>query len=134
VSAVVVDTSAITAILSKEPGADWLVHQLDVAEERLMAAPTAVELAIVLEARAPAGPGLARRVLRDARIRVVSLDDDLAERALDGWRRFGKGRHPAAFNLGDCFTYALADSTGLPILCVGDDFRRTDLPTLVPGG
>jgi ribonuclease VapC len=132
VSALVVDTSAIMAILTDEPGRAWLSGQLADASERLMAAPTMLELGIVVEARAPTATGFVRRVLRDAHITVTPLDLIMAERALDAWRRFGKGRHPAGLNLGDCFSYALAEATGCPILCVGDDFARTDLPVLCP--
>jgi len=73
-------------------------------------------------------------VLRDARISVEPFDAELADRATDAWRRFGKGRHPAALNLGDCFTYALGEQTGYPILCVGLAFAKTDLPVLSPPG
>ncbi|TDO49133.1 ribonuclease VapC [Kribbella sp. VKM Ac-2527] len=129
-TSVVVDTSAMVAVLTAEPGCEWILDCLGDAESRLIAAPTAVELGIVLEARAPGAVGIAHRVLRDAQITVVPFDADLADRAIDAWRRFGKGRHPAGLNLGDCFTYALAEETGFPILCVGDDFSRSDLPVL----
>lgn len=129
---VVVDTSALVAILTDEPGGSWLSAQLAGASERFVAAPTMLELGIVLEARSPAATGIVRRVLRDARIGVVPFDAAMAERALDAWRRFGKGRHPAALNFGDCCSYSLAEAMGCPILCVGDDFARTDLPVLRP--
>jgi ribonuclease VapC len=58
------------------------------------------------------------------------VDADAADRALSAWRRYGKGRHPAGLNYGDCFVYALADRTGFPVLCTGDDFARTDLEVL----
>ena len=132
-SALVVDTSAMVAILTGEPDRDWLAARLAAATEAVIAAPIALELGIVVEARAPAAVGISRRALRDARISTVPFDDDLAERALDAWRRFGKGRHPAGLNFGDCCTYALAERTGYPILCVGDNFGRTDLPVLQGG-
>lgn len=131
-TSLVVDTSAVVAILADEPGREWLSAQLAVAQERVMAAPTVLELGIVLEARTPAAVGIARRVLRDAQVDVVPFGAELEERAMQAWRRFGKGRHPAGLNFGDCFTYALAEETGFPILCVGDDFSRTDLPALCP--
>lgn len=56
----------------------------------------------------------------------------LAEHAIRAWRRFGRGRHPAALNYGDCFSYALAATRGVPLLCVGNDFRQTDLEVLAP--
>jgi ribonuclease VapC len=132
VSGIVVDTSALVAVLRREDGAGWLAEQMASAGERLMAAPAAVELGISLEARAPAATGLGGRALRDADVAVVPFDAELADRALDAWRRLGKGRHRAGLNLGDCFTYALAEQRGYPILCVGDDFARTDLDVLMP--
>lgn len=132
---VVVDTSAMVAILRAEPGHEWLTDQLTGAGERIIAAPVALELGIVLEARVPAtasSVGISRRTLRDARISIAPFDEGLADRALDAWRRFGKGRHKASLNFGDCCTYALAEDTGYPILCVGDDFARTAHPVLRP--
>lgn len=98
-----------------------------------MSAATQVELGIVVEARFGApGRDLVERFLRDADVEVVAVDADAAGRALSAWRRFGKGRHRAALNLGDCFSYALAEDTGAPLLCAGDDFAATDLPTAPP--
>lgn len=131
-SALVVDTSAMVAVLTAEAGCEWILERL-ASGECLMSAPTAVELGIVLEARVPAAVGIARRVLRDAQIEVVPFDSRLVDRATDAWRRFGKGRHPAGLNYGDCFTYALAEETGHPILCVGDDFGRTDISVVNAG-
>lgn len=131
---VVVDTSAVVALLTGEAGADALAQALESAEPRVMAAPTLVELGIVLEARfGTAGGALVERFLRDASVQVAEFDRDHADRAMDGWRRFGKGRHPAALNLGDCFSYALAAATGYPIVCVGEDFAATDVDVLRPG-
>lgn len=131
-SAGVVDTSALVAIAEREPGWRWLIEQLTVFDERLMAGPSVVELGIVLESREPGSVGVGARLTKDSRIDVVPFDADLAERAMTAWRRFGKGRHRAALNLGDCFTYALADREALPVLCVGDDFAQTDLDVLRP--
>lgn len=124
---VVVDTSAVVAILLGEPDADDVLAALGQSDPRLVSAATLVELGIVLEARlGPAGTGIADRFWRDGGIEVVDFDRTQADRALEGWRRFGKGRHPAGLNLGDCFAYGLAVTTGHPVLCVGDDFARTD--------
>lgn len=131
-SAIVVDSSAMVAILGSEPGGDWLAARLGEASERVIAAPVALELGIVLEARRGPAVGIARRALRDAQITIVAFDEALADRGLDAWRRFGKGRHAAGLNFGDCCTYALAELTDYPILCVGDDFVRTDLAVLQP--
>lgn len=133
-SGVVVDTSAMVAVVQQEPGHDWLVQQLQDATTRQIAAPVALELGIVLEARAgsAAAAGISRQLLHDAQIQVVPFDEQLAERALEAWRAYGKGRHPAALNFGDCCTFALAAEHGQPILCAGDDFARTDHPVLRP--
>jgi ribonuclease VapC len=128
IGGVVVDTSAAFAVLGGEDGAEGIIEVMDRAEHRLMSAATVVELGIVMEARlGPAGALAAERFLRDGDVAIVEVDRVQADRALDGWRRFGKGRHPAALNLGDCFTYALAAERGDRVLCTGDDFTRTDL-------
>ena len=91
------------------------------------------ELGIVIEARLwPAGQDVVDRFIRDAKIDIVAVDEELAARAISGWRRYGKGRHPAALNFGDCFTYALAERTGYPVLCTGDDFVATGVTVLRP--
>lgn len=132
---VVVDTSAAVAILLGEEGSEALAMQLHWADERLMTAPTLVELTIVMEARlGTAGASVVDRFLRDAEIEVVTFTRSLVDRSLEGWRHFGKGRHPAALNYGDCFTYALALDSGLPVLCVGQDFTQTDVRTISPSG
>ena len=93
-----------------------------------------VELGIVIEARLwPAGQDGTDRFLRNAKVDIVPVDADLADRAMSGWWRYGKGRHPAGLNFSDCFTYALADRTGHPVLCTGEDFAATDI-TVVRAG
>lgn len=129
--AVVVDTSAAVAILLDEPGRAELVGCLEGAASRLMSMASRVELGIVIEARlGPAGADVAGRFVRDGDIDCLDVDGDVAERALSAWRRYGKGRHRAALNFGDCFVYALAERTGLPIACTGDDFAATDLDVI----
>jgi ribonuclease VapC len=129
----VVDTSAAVAVIISEPGGEDLAVQLEKAVSRLMPAATRVELGIVIEARLwPSGQDVIDRFLRDAKIDIVPVDADLAERAMSSWRRYGKGRHPAGLNFGDCFTYALAERTGHPILCTGEDFAATDIPVVSP--
>ena len=127
-TSLVLDTSAVLAVLFGEDADQQVLDELDQARELLMSAATLVELGIVLEARlGPVGASIAERFVRDAAVDVVTFDRWQSDRAMDGWRRFGKGRHAAALNLGDCFTYALASMTGHPVLCVGDDFAATDL-------
>jgi len=133
VSELVIDTSAAVAILRAEPEADGLLQAIDETSARLMSTPSFVELALVLEGRfgSPAR-GVAERFVTDGGVELVPFDPEQAQHALDGWRRFGKGRHPAALNLGDCFTYGLAVATGLPVLCVGRDFSQTDVDVVRP--
>jgi ribonuclease VapC len=121
------------AIILGEPGSEELAVYLEDALTRLMPAAIRVELGIVIEARLwPVGQDVVSRFLRDAKVDIVPVDADLAARALSGWRRYGKGRHPAGLNFGDCFTYALAERTGHPVLCTGDDFAATDLTVMRP--
>jgi ribonuclease VapC len=129
----VVDTSAAVAIVLGEPGSEELAVHLENALARLMPAAIRAELGIVIEARLwPAGQDVVERLLRDAKIDIVPVDAELAARAVSGWRRYGKGRHPAGLNFGDCFTYALAERTGHPVLCTGDDFAATDVAVVRP--
>ncbi len=129
----VVDTSAAVAVILGEPGNEVLAAHLEGALTRLMSAAIRAELGIVIEARLwPAGQDVVDRFLRDAKVDIVPVDADLAARAMSGWRRYGKGRHPAGLNFGDCFTYALAERTGHPTLCTGDDFAATDITVVRP--
>jgi ribonuclease VapC len=135
VNELVVDTSAAVAVLTGEPVGGEVMAALDGAERLIMSAAGAVELGIVLEARyGPVGAAVLERFLRAGDIEVVPFDREQADLAIDGWRRFGKGRHPAALNLGDCLVYGLAMSRGAGVVCTGDDFGRTDLePVFSPG-
>lgn len=127
----VVDTSAAVAIITDETHGDQLAGILAGAEIRLMAAATLVELGIVIESRlGPAGQAVVSQFLSASEIDIVPVGADLAELALQGWRRYGKGRHPAQLNYGDCFTYALAIQRSLPVLCTGEDFARSDAAVL----
>lgn len=127
-STVVVDTSAAVAVLSGEAQGADIIEVLGRATRRLMSAASFVELGIALEARfGPVGGAIADRFAREGSIDVVPVDKDQAEAAITAWRRFGKGRHPANLNYGDCFSYALAMVTGELLLCTGNDFAQTDL-------
>jgi ribonuclease VapC len=134
VTHLVVDTSAAVAVLLREPGHGELLDALDAADGLLLATPTYVELGIVMEAKkGPSGTVVVDQFVRDAELDVVVFDSALAARALEGWRRFGKGRHPAGLNFGDCFTYALAIEREAAVLCVGEDFAATDVSVIRPG-
>lgn len=95
-----------------------------------MSAATRVEVGIVVEAKkGPAGTQLLEELLSRIDIEVATVDDPQVHEALVGWRRFGKGRHPAGLNYGDTFSYALSRRLGQPLLFVGGDFSQTDVPT-----
>ena len=126
----VIDTSAIVAVLLNEVTAARIAQLIEMSSPRLLSAANLLETSIVIESRKgePGGRELDLLLYR-ARIDIVPLDQDQAEIARIAWRRFGKGRHPAALNYGDCFAYALAKSRRLPLLYIGDDFSQTDIET-----
>lgn len=127
----VVDTSAIVAVLLEEPGSEVIAGEL-MKGSCVMSAATRVELGIVVEARAgAAGTQLLEELLARIDVRIAPVDEDQAREALVCWRRFGKGRHEAALNFGDTFAYALAQQTGQPLVCIGNDFSQTDI-TVAP--
>ncbi|WP_026922299.1 type II toxin-antitoxin system VapC family toxin [Glycomyces arizonensis] len=129
----VVDTSAAVAVLSDEPGAEWLADMLAQATAAVMPAATYLELGMVLESRfGLLGTGAAARFVRDAEIEIVDVTAGAAERALEGWRRFGKGRHPAKLNFGDCIVYGVAADLDRPVLCVGEGFVHSNIAVLRP--
>ena len=124
----IIDSSAILAIIGKEPGYERIVHELAASSGIWIGAPTRLESGIVLTARfGPRGKTALARFLQENSIQTVAFDDAHASVALDAYSRFGKGRHPAALNFGDCCAYAVASSLGEPLLCIGDDFAKTDL-------
>jgi ribonuclease VapC len=125
---VIVDSSAIVAILLKEPGHDALQEQIASADVARVGAPTLVETSIVLTARLGlVGKTLLARFVQEAELQVVDFTDDHWTIAGDAYVRFGKGRHPVGLNYGDCLTYAVAKAAGEPLLCKGDDYPATDL-------
>lgn len=124
----VLDTSAIVAILFDEPERFAFNRLIEEAPVRLLSAVSRVETSIVVESRkGRIGRRQLDRLLSVGSIEVVPVTAPLAELACEAHRRFGRGRHPAALNIGDCFVYALAKATGEPLLCKGEDFTRTDL-------
>jgi len=124
----ILDSSAIMAIVFQEPGYENLIQKLASAETVWIGAPTLVECGIVLSARLHIDArGMLTRFLEEADVTVVPFADIHYGTAVGAWRKYGKGRHPAALNFGDCMAYAVAKLAGMPLLCVGDDFPRTDL-------
>ena len=124
----VIDTSALLAIFLAEPERRQFLQQITQAEKRLISAVNAFETGIVLEARRGEAAGREFDLfLGRANLEVVAVDAEQVEIARAAWRRYGKGRHPAALNFGDCFAYALAKTSGEPLLAKGLDFARTDI-------
>ena len=124
----VVDTSALIAIALGEDAADALTAKLLLASRRYIGAPLVLEAQIVLAQRAPNSPASAvADLLALLVIEEVQFTQMMREHAHTAWRTFGKGRHPAALNYGDCMSYGVATAMTLPLLYIGDDFSRTDL-------
>jgi ribonuclease VapC len=124
----VLDSSAVVAILLAEPDAAQFASAIEAADIRLISFATWVELGLVLLTR-KGDPGIndLERFVQDAQLELVSVDETQARLAVGAFRNFGRGRHPAALNFGDCFAYALSKATGEPLLFKGGDFRQTDI-------
>ena len=124
----IVDSSAVLAILFDEPDARRHAAAIMGAHPCRMSVANVLEASIALERRGgePAAQDL-DTLLQRAEIELVSVTVEHLEEARRAWRRFGKGNHPAALNFGDCFAYALARTTGEPLLFKGNDFSRTDV-------
>lgn len=123
-----VDSSALVAVVLGEPDAENLLRAMQ-AEPAIVGAATLVEASMVVEARQ--GPDATRDLdllVAGAIDEVVPFDSAHARAALDAWRRFGKGRHPAGLNFGDCLVYACARLRDVPLLFKGEDFTKTDIP------
>lgn len=122
----IVDSSVVVAIVGREPGFEELLTTLERAGELAISAPTLVECGIVLEARFGVDArGTLERFLRDLDVEVLAFDEEHWREALDAYRRFGRGRHPAGLNFGDCLSYAAATVADRPLLFTGRDFERT---------
>lgn len=126
----VIDTSALLAILQDEPERRSFNEAIEAAESRVMSVANYVEVSIVIESRHGA-EGLREldRFVDRAGIDLVGVDVEQGKLARDAFSRFGKGRHSAALNFGDCFAYALARILAQPLLFKGTDFSKTDLAT-----
>jgi ribonuclease VapC len=124
----VVDSSALVAVLRDEPERAEFLALLASDDDPLISAATLLECSIAMHNRAGA-PGIARldELLRVAGIRCVAVDEAQALAAREAWLRYGKGRSPARLNFGDCFSYALAKTQDRPLLFKGNDFGETDV-------
>ncbi len=128
----VIDSSALIAIMVGEPERRSFIEAVTAADTRLVGAPTMLEASMVVLSRTGEGR---LQDLRDfcagGAVEMVPFGPEHVELAVDAFRRFGKGRHPAGLNFGDCFSYALAKATGEPLLFKGDDFSQTDIKRAV---
>jgi ribonuclease VapC len=124
----IVDSSVLLAIVFREPGFERLVAELTEAGAVAAGTPTLAETGIVLTARlGAAADGMLERMLDEFGVQEIPFGEIHWREAVDAFRRFGKGRHPAALNFGDCLTYATARLAGDPLRFVGGDFARTGL-------
>ena len=124
----VLDSSAIVAIHLRESGHERLMDRIDAAEVVVVGVPTLLESVMVLTARLghDARP-MIFAFLRRLEAEVVPFNQEHLDAAATAFIRFGKGRHPAALNFGDCMSYAVASVAGMPLLFTGEDFSRTDI-------
>lgn len=125
---IVVDSSALVAILNDEETSDILIRALIQSKTRVISSSTLLECSIVVFARW-GDPGLLRlnQLILESNIEVIPFTQKHAEVAIEGYKKYGKGRHPAGLNYGDCFSYAHAIVSDAPLLFVGTDFSLTDV-------
>ena len=123
----IIDTSAILAIILQAPGHELLIEKIVKSSALWVGAPTLAEAAIVLENRIGNGSGLLVQFLHEWKISVIAFGSDHWREAVVAYSRYGKGKHRAALNFCDCLTYAVASLSRKPLLCTGSDFSKTDL-------
>ncbi len=126
----ILDTSPLVAILAKEPDSELYINAISRAPRCRISAGNFLELSIVIEGQF--GADVLRQcdaLIRRIGIVIEPVTVDQAHVARQAFHDFGKGRHPAALNFGDCFAYALAKTTGEPLLFKGEDFKKTDIPS-----
>jgi ribonuclease VapC len=126
---VILDSSAVVALLIREPIWEALAEKLAAADPCAIGAPTLAETGLVLSAKVgPRGRTLVSRFVQEAGLVVVPFTEEHWPIAVEAYARYGKGRHAAGLNFGDCLTYAVARLSRQPLLYVGTDFAKTDLP------
>jgi ribonuclease VapC len=125
---VILDSSAVVAIFLQEPGHEEMLEKLWATETRAMGAPTVAETGIVLTSKMRRNAiGMLARFLQEVGVVTVPFGDDHWKEAVDAFDRYGRGRHKASLNFGDCMTYSVAKLADEPLLCMGEDFALTDL-------
>ena len=129
----VIDTSAVLAILLREP--DWreIMRAILADRTRLMSSVSRLESVMVFEGRKAGRTEELEELIADIRIHVIPFDQTQLAFSVDAFRRYGKGRHKAALNLGDCCAYGLAKALDEPLLYKGDDFSQTDIASVPTG-
>ena len=124
----VIDTSAIVAILFEEPEAPYLMQAIALDKVRFISTFSVLEASFVISSRkGDAGLQQLKQFLEFIKVEQKSLTDTQVNLATEAWLKFGKGRHPASLNIGDCCTYALSKETDEALLFKGNDFSQTDL-------
>jgi ribonuclease VapC len=125
----VLDSSAIIAIELQEPGFERLIEKIGDAKALVIGVPTMFETTMVLSRRRGQGArSWLRGFLRSVEAEAVPFTEEHLDAAIDAFLRFGRGRHPAKLNFGDCMAYAVAAVADMPLLYTGNDFAQTDIP------
>ena len=128
----VIDTSALIAILLGEQEAEKFAKLITLDEKRLLSSFSALETGIVIKARkGEIGSQNFELLLYKCKIRIIDFSLEQFKIALTAWKNFGKGNHPAGLNIGDCCSYALAKYSNEPLLFKGNDFARTDIKIII---
>ena len=123
----VIDSSALIAILLREPEAGAFLTAIALSDEVFLSAPTLLEASMVMRGRnGEGGEALLDKLIRRLKIKVVPFTEDQAELAREAFALYGRGNHPAKLNFGDCISYAVAKDMGEPLLYKGEDFDKTD--------
>ena len=125
--ALIIDSSALLAVVNGEPGSDAVLENLLATADLRISAATWIEVFIVADRRDAALAGLLERLIDDLEVKVEVVTEHQARLAREAYRTYGRGNHPAGLNYGDCFGYALAKESGTELLVVGNDFSRTDI-------
>ena len=123
----IIDTSAILAVLFREADAAHYARRIAAASPCRLSVANLLEASIVVGGRGDATDMELDLFIEEAEVELMPVTAEQIESARQAWRRFGKGNHPAALNFGDCFAYALSNTTGEPLLFKGGDFSRTDI-------
>jgi ribonuclease VapC len=126
---IIIDTSAVIAMLNRETTEQSIANRLLQDTDRRITAVSSVEVVMVLARKYSDPAHIADQYFRQESIRILPVDEDQASWARHAFLTFGKGRHPARLNLGDCFSYAAAKALNAPLLYVGGDFAKTDIKT-----